>query len=590
MHPQHTPSANNVAGVLNRCYTRETKIEESFCVDRIWLKNYPAGVPTDIDPDQYASLTEMFDKVCAAYGNLPAYTNMGATLSFAQLDELSRAFAAWLQRKSGLTPGDRVALMMPNILQYPIALFGVLRAGLVVVNTNPLYTARELEHQLKDSGAKAIVVVENFAHVVQQVLPHTGLKNVLLTRVGDLLGFPRGTIVNFVLRYVRKQIPAWHMPGTLTFKSALAAGLGLKLDPVALGPQDIAFLQYTGGTTGVAKAAILTHRNMIANVLQASAWIKPALQSNNGPNAHRIVITALPLYHIFSLTANCLLFLRMGAHNILITNPRDFPGFVAELKRHKFFFISGVNTLFNALLHTPGFESVDFSALRITLGGGMAVQAVVAAHWKKVTGNVLTQAWGLTETAPAACINPLGLDFNGSIGLPIPSTDISIRDDSGREMATNGVGEICVFGPQLMRGYWNRPDETEQVMLGDWFRTGDIGRMDAAGFVYIEDRKKDMILVSGFNVYPNEVESVAAEHPGVLEAAAVAQPDENSGEAVALFVVKKDPNLTAAALIEHCRTYLTGYKVPKHVYFRTELPKTNVGKIMRRELRDEMRR
>ncbi len=559
-------------------------------MDRIWLRHYPAGVPTDIDPDQYAALTEMFDKACAAYGNLPAYTNMGATLSYAQLDELSRAFGAWLQRKSGLTPADRVALMMPNILQYPIALFGVLRAGMVVVNTNPLYTARELEHQLKDSGAKAIVVVENFAHVVQQVLPHTGLKNVLVTRIGDLLGFPRGALVNFLLRHVRKQIPAWRMPGALTFKSALAAGLGLKLDPVALGPRDIAFLQYTGGTTGVAKAAVLTHRNMVANVLQASAWIRPALQSNTGPSAHPVVITALPLYHIFSLTANCLLFLRLGAHNVLITNPRDFPAFVAELKRHKFFFISGVNTLFNALLHTPGFDSVDFSALRITLGGGMAVQPVVAARWKEVTGNVLTQAWGLTETAPAACINPLGLDFNGSIGLPIPSTDISIRDDSGREVATNALGEICVFGPQLMRGYWNQPDETEKVMFGDWFRTGDIGRMDAAGFVYIEDRKKDMILVSGFNVYPNEVESVAAEHPGVLEAAAVAQPDENSGEAVALFVVKKDPNLSAEALIEHCRTYLTGYKVPKHVYFRSELPKTNVGKIMRRQLRDELRR
>ncbi|MGO9037520.1 MAG: AMP-binding protein [Steroidobacteraceae bacterium] len=558
-------------------------------MDRIWLKSYPTGVPTDIDPDLYVSLTEMFEKACAAYGNLPAYTNMGATLSFAQLDELSRAFAAWLQRKSGLAAGDRVALMMPNVLQYPIALFGVLRAGMVVVNTNPLYTARELEHQLQDSGAKAIVVLENFAHVVQQVLPHSGLKNVLVTRVGDLLGFPRGAIVNFVLRHVRKQIPGWRMPGARTFKSALGAGLGLKLDPPALGPQDIAFLQYTGGTTGVAKAAVLTHRNMIANVLQASAWIKPALQLIKSANAHRVVITALPLYHIFSLTANCLLFLRLGAHNILITNPRDFPRFVAELKKYKFFFISGVNTLFNALLHTPGFESVDFSELRITLGGGMAVQAVVAARWKQVTGNVLLQAWGLTETAPAACINPLGLDFNGSIGLPIPSTDVSIRDDVGREVATNAVGEICVFGPQLMRGYWNQPEETEKVMFGDWFRTGDIGRMDAAGFVYIEDRKKDMILVSGFNVYPNEVEGVAAEHPGVLEAAAVAQPDENSGEAVALFVVRKDPNLTAEALIEHCRTCLTGYKVPKHVYFRTELPKTNVGKIMRRQLREELR-
>jgi long-chain acyl-CoA synthetase len=542
-------------------------------------------VPTDIDPGEYASLKDMFEEASAAYRNLPAYTNMGATLTYAQLDELSRAFAAWLQKKSGLAPGDRIALMMPNVLQYPIALYGALRAGMVVVNTNPLYTARELEHQIKDSGAKAIVVLENFAHVLQQVLPHTSLKKVLVTRVGDLLGFPRGMVVNFVLRRVRKQIPDWNMPGTLTFKSALAAGLGLKLEPVALGPEDIAFLQYTGGTTGVAKAAILTHRNMVANVLQASAWIRPALQQ---PRANRIVITALPLYHIFSLTANCLLFLRLGAHNILITNPRDFPGFVAELKRYKFFFISGVNTLFNALLNTPGFESVDFSRLRISLGGGMAVQAVVAARWKKVTGSILTQAWGLTETAPAACINPVGLDFNGSIGLPIPSTDISIRDDSGREMPTNEVGEICVFGPQLMRGYWNRPDETEKVMFGDWLRTGDLGRMDAAGFVYIEDRKKDMILVSGFNVYPNEIESVVAEHPGVLEVAAVAQPDESSGEAVALFVVKKDPNLTAEDLIKHCRANLTGYKVPKHVYFRAELPKTNVGKILRRALRDEL--
>jgi long-chain acyl-CoA synthetase len=554
-------------------------------VDRVWLKQYPPGVPTDIDPDEYPSLREMFAEACATYGNRPAYSNFGAVLTYAQLDELSRAFAAWLQRKSGLVAGDRVALMMPNLLQYPIALFGILRAGMVVVNVNPLYTARELEHQLKDSGAKAIVIVENFCHVLQQVLPSTGLKNVLVTTVGELLGWPRGMVVNFVLRHSRKQIPAWSMPGAIPFKSALSAGLGLKLEPVPLGPQDIAFLQYTGGTTGIAKAAVLTHRSMVANVLQASAWIKPALE----PGPQRIVITALPLYHIFSLTANCLLFARLGAKNVLITNPRDFPKFVAELKKHKFFFISGVNTLFNALLHAPGFASLDFSALRISLGGGMAVQAVVAARWKQVTGNVLTQAWGLTETSPAACINPLGVDFNGSIGLPISSTDISIRDDAGMEMATNEVGEICVFGPQLMRGYWNRPDETEKVMFGDWLRTGDIGRMDAKGFVYIEDRKKDMILVSGFNVYPNEVEGVVAEHPGVLEVAAVAQLDGNSGEAVALFVVKKDPKLTPEALIEHCRANLTGYKVPKRVYFRAELPKTNVGKILRRALRDELR-
>jgi long-chain acyl-CoA synthetase len=375
------------------------------------------------------------------------------------------------------------------------------------------------------------------------------------------------------------------MPGAITLKSALGGGLGLKLARAEIGGQDIAFLQYTGGTTGVAKAAVLTHRNMVANVLQASAWIRPALQ----PGPQRVIITALPLYHIFSLTANCLLFVRLGAKNVLITNPRDFPRFVAELRKHKFFYISGVNTLFNALLHAPGFESLDFSALKISLGGGMAVQAVVAARWKKVTGNVLTQAWGLTETSPAACINPMGVDFNGSIGLPIPSTDVSIRDDAGMEMGTNEVGEICVFGPQLMRGYWNRPDETEKVMFGDWLRTGDIGRMDENGFVYIEDRKKDMILVSGFNVYPNEIEAVVAENPGVLEVAAVAQLDESSGESVALFVVKKDPSLTAEALIEYCRANLTGYKVPKHVYFRSELPKTNVGKILRRALRDELR-
>jgi long-chain acyl-CoA synthetase len=542
-------------------------------------------VPADIDPDSYASLRDIFDEACAAHGHAPAFTNMGATLSYAQLDELSRAFAAWLQHKSGLVKGDRVALMMPNILQYPIALFGVLRAGMVVVNTNPLYTARELEHQLADSGAKAIVIVENFAHVLQQVLPHTNLQRVLITRIGDLLGWPRGSIVNFVLRHVRKQIPNWSMPGASTFKNALGGGLGRKLEPVPIGPDDIAFLQYTGGTTGVAKAATLSHRNMVANVLQSSAWINPSLKTG----AARVVITALPLYHIFALTSNCLAFLSLGAQNVLITNPRDFKAFVAELKKYKFNFISGVNTLFNALLHTPGFETVDFNGLQCTFAGGMALQAVVAARWKQVTGCVVTQGWGLTETSPVATANPVGLDFNGSIGLPVPSTDISIRDDAGTELPVNGVGEICVFGPQVMLGYWNRPDETEKVMFGDWLRTGDIGRIDASGFVYIEDRKKDMILVSGFNVYPNEVESIIAAHPGVLEVAAVAQPDENSGEVVAIFVVKKDPALTAEALITFSRTELTGYKVPRHVYFRSELPKTNVGKILRRALRDELR-
>ncbi len=565
-------------------YTRNNN-EEQAVLERIWLKNYPAGVPADIDPGAYSSIAALFEEACAKHQHQPAFSNMGTTLSYAQLDELSRAFAAWLQQKSGLVAGDRVAIMLPNILQYPIALFGILRAGMIVVNTNPLYTPRELEHQLKDSGAKAIVILENFAHVLEAVIAHTEVKRTLVTGVGDLLSFPRGSIVNFVLRRVRKQVPAWHLPGALRFKGALSYGLGLKLEPVTLTLRDTAFLQYTGGTTGVAKAAILTHGNIVSNLMQASAWIAPVMHT--APPSPKI-ITALPLYHIFSLTANCFMFCHLGAHNLLITNPRDFRGFVAELKKHRFFFFSGVNTLFNALLHTPGFESVDFSGLKISLGGGMAVQAAVAARWKAVTGCILTQAWGLTETSPAACINPMGIEFNGSIGLPIPSTEVTIRDDAGRDLGLDTRGEICVRGPQVTCGYWQRPDETELVFFEDWLRTGDIGHIDAGGFVYLEDRKKDMILVSGFNVYPNEVEGVAVEHAGVLEAAAVAEADESSGEVVSLFVVRKDPNLTAADLMIHLRSELTGYKVPKHIYFRDELPKTNVGKILRRALRDEL--
>jgi len=559
-------------------------------VDRIWLKQYPTGLPADIDPREYSSIAEMFVRACTEYRQLPAFTNMGTDLSYAQLLELSRAFAAWLQVRSGLARGDRVAVMLPNVLQYPVAMFGVLRAGMIVVNTNPLYTARELEHQLKDSGAKVIVILEQFAHVLAQILPRTDVKHVLVTGVGDLLNFPRGALVNFVLRRVRKQIPPWDIPEAQTFKSALADGLGLELEPVPATLDDVAFLQYTGGTTGISKGAVLSNGNLVANLLQAAAWLSPALRDGSLASAgQRIVITALPLYHIFSLTANCLMFIHLGARNILITNPRDFRSFVAELKKYRFFFISGVNTLFNALLNTPGFDSVDFSALRVTLGGGMAVQGAVAARWKAVTGCILTQAWGLTETSPAACVNPLSADFNGSIGLPIPSTYVCVISDDGKELPVGEVGEICVFGPQVTRGYWNRPDETEKVFLNGWLKTGDIGRFDAEGFVYIEDRKKDMILVSGFNVYPNEVEGVAAEHAGVLEAAAVAEDDEASGEVVALFVVKKDAELTAEALLAHLRRGLTAYKVPKHIYFRTELPKTNVGKILRRELRDELR-
>jgi long-chain acyl-CoA synthetase len=554
-------------------------------VEKIWLKHYPAGVPAEIDPSEYSSLKEIFERSCQQFADLPAYTSMDRTLTFRELDELSGQFGAWLQQVARLQKGDRVALMMPNILQYPIALYGALRAGLTVVNTNPLYTARELEHQLRDSGAKAIVILENFAHVLAGVLAQTDVRSVVVTGVGDMLGFPKGAIANFVLRHVRKQVPSWRIDTAVSFTKVLAEGRSQTLKPVEVGHEDIAFLQYTGGTTGVAKGAVLTHRNMVSNVLQSAAWLGP--QTKTGSD---VVISALPLYHIFSLTANCLLFMKIGGHSVLIANPRDFAGFVKELGKYKFTYFSGVNTLFNALLNTPGFDQLDFSALRISLGGGMAVQKAVADNWHRVTGCLLTQAWGLTETSPAACINPFDVkEFNGSIGLPISSTEISIRNDDGDELGINEVGEICVRGPQVMREYWNRPEETAKVLTPDgWLRTGDIGRIDEQGFVYIEDRKKDMILVSGFNVYPNEVESVVVTHPDVLEAAAVAQPDERSGEVVALFVVRKSSTLTERELIDHCRRELTGYKVPKHVYFRDELPKTNVGKILRRALRDEL--
>jgi long-chain acyl-CoA synthetase len=549
-----------------------------------WLQSYPPGVPAEIDSTRYASIAQMADESFSKFAERTAYVQMGRQLSYGELDAKSKAFAGWLQHKAKLQRGARVAIMMPNVLQYPIALFGVLRAGGTVVNTNPLYTARELEHQLKDSGAEVIVILENFAHVLQEVIQHTKVRQVIVTSVGELLGFPKGSIVDFVVRRIRKAVPSWSLPGALRFGDVLAEGVALPYNPVALSHADLAFLQYTGGTTGVSKGAMLSHGNMVANVLQSSAWIADTLP----PGEHHTAITALPLYHIFALTANCILFLRLGWTNVLITNPRDFPAFVKELKQHKFTYISGVNTLFNALLHTPGFETVDFSHLRCTLGGGMAVQRAVAEHWKKVTGCILTQAWGLTETSPAACINPANEDFNDSIGLPISSTEVAIMNDAGEPLPIGESGEICVRGPQVMQGYYNRPDETAKVMLPDgWLRTGDIGRMDARGYVFIEDRKKDMINVSGFNVYPNEVESVAVTHPGVLEAAAVAKADERSGEVVALFVVRKDPALTAEAVTEHCRAALTGYKVPKYVYFKSDLPKTNVGKILRRELRDE---
>jgi long-chain acyl-CoA synthetase len=556
-------------------------------MERIWLKSYLPGMAADIDPNALRSLKQMAEQSFQKFPQRPAYIQMGKALTYGELDRQSRDFGAWLQNVAGLKRGERIAIMLPNVLQYPIAMFAALRAGLTVVNTNPLYTAPELEHQLKDAGCTAIVVLENFAHVLEAVLPRTAVRHVITTSVGERLGFPKSLIVDFVVRRVRKQVPPWRLKGAVNFSAALAAGRHQKLQDLELTHDDVAFLQYTGGTTGVAKGAVLTHGNICSNLLQASAWIDPFLPST--AEATQYLITPIPLYHIFALTANCMLFMRLGWTNVLITNPRDFKGFVAELRRYPFAYLSGVNTLFNALLHTSGFETVDFSHLKITLGGGMAVQETVAKRWKAATGNPLTQAWGLTETSPGACINLPFEDFNGSIGLPIASTEISIRDEAGAEVVLGAPGEICVRGPQVMRGYWNRPDETAMVMLPDgWLRTGDIGHMDERGYVFIEDRKKDMILVSGFNVYPNEVEAVVAAIPGVVEAAAVAQADEHSGEVVAVFVVTKDPALTERMIIDKCRESLTGYKLPRHVYFRKELPKSNVGKILRRVLRDSL--
>jgi long-chain acyl-CoA synthetase len=554
-------------------------------MEKVWLKSYPAGVPAEIDVNEYRSVAQVFDDSVGRFASRRAYTCMGRSITFAELDEATRAFACFLQGR-GIAKGARVALMMPNILQYPVCLFGVLRAGCTVVNVNPLYTARELEHQLADSGAEVIVVVENFASVLQQVVANTQVKHVVVTSLGELLGW-KGLIVDFVVRHLKKMVPAWSLPSSTRLGDALEEGRKKSFQPVDVGHEDIAFLQYTGGTTGVAKGAMLLHRNIVANLLQARAYVRPFIG-----DGQEVIITPLPLYHIFSLTANCLVFMTLGAENILITNPRDIHGFVAELKKRRFTAFTGVNTLFNALLNDPGFAAVDFSHLKLTLGGGMAVQKAVAERWQQVTGRPLIEAYGLTETSPAATINPLNLkEYNGSIGLPVPSTDLILRDDEGHEVPLGRPGEICIRGPQVMKGYWNRPDETAKVIDAEgWFATGDIGVMDDKGFVTIVDRKKDMILVSGFNVYPNEIESVVVMHPGVLECAAVGVPDAKSGEAVKLFIVKRDPALTAEEVISHCQKHLTGYKVPKLIEFRTELPKTNVGKILRRELRDRARK
>jgi long-chain acyl-CoA synthetase len=559
--------------------------ESNAVAGKPWLRDYPPDVPAEIDPDAIPSLKHLYEDACRAYAGLTAFSNMGRRLTYADVEAASRRFGAWLQKEAGLAKGDRLAIMMPNVLQYPVAIVGAHRAGLVVVNVNPLYTARELEHQLTDSGATAILIFENAAATLQQVLARTQVRRVIVTGIGDALGFPKGPITNFVIRKVKRMVPPWSLPGAVRWNDVLARGGSLSLDPVEVAGEDIAFLQYTGGTTGVSKGAVLTHRNMVANTLQVVAYLPELTQFDNPA-----VITALPLYHIFALTTNMLVFTKVGGHNVLITNPRDMPGFVKELGKVKFTFITGVNTLFNALLHTPGFDALDFSALKVALGGGMAVQAAVSERWRKVTGRHICQGWGLTETSPVGTANmPRETDFTGSIGYPIPSTEISIRDDDGNALPIGSVGEICLRGPQVMRGYWNRPDETAKVMLPDgWLRTGDIGRMDERGRTFIEDRKKDMILVSGFNVYPNEIEGVVAQMPGVLEVAAVAQADDKSGEVVALFVVRKDPKLTADDVIAFCKRELTAYKVPKAVYFRKELPKTNVGKILRRTLRDEL--
>jgi len=551
-------------------------------MEKVWLESYPDGIPAEIDLDAYKSVTDVFEQAIQRYGERPCFRNLGTTLTYSDMDRYTDQLASYLQSLPGMEKGDRVVIMMPNILQNPISIFAALRAGFVVVNTNPLYTPRELEHQLSDSGAKAIIVMENFCHSLGEVIDKTPVQHVVTTQLGDLLHFPKSIIVNLVVKYVKKMVPQFSLPRRVTFKKALQLGSSKRHRAVSCNHDDLAFLQYTGGTTGVAKGAMLTHGNMVANMQQASAWLE-----NDIIEGEEIIVTALPLYHIFSLTANCLTFMKVGGLNYLITNPRDMAGFVKELQRLKFTAITGVNTLFNGLMNTPGFDEIDFSSLKLSLGGGMAVQQPVAERWKKLTNVPLLEAYGLTETSPAVCINPLTLqEYNGSIGLPVPSTEVSVQDDKGNLLPQGESGELCVRGPQVMKGYWQRPEETAGVISEDgWLKTGDVAQMDEAGFFRIVDRLKDMIVVSGFNVYPNEIETVIAGHEGVLEVGVIGVPDNGSGEVVKAVIVKKDPALDEAAIIEHCRESLTAYKVPKIVEFRDELPKTNVGKILRRELR-----
>jgi long-chain acyl-CoA synthetase len=557
-------------------------------VKKIWLKNYSVGMPAEIDADLFMSIPDLFEKIAIKFADRPACHNLGYTMSYGELERLSRDFAAFLQGLPGMAKGERVAIMAPNLLQYPVALFGILRAGLTVVNINPLYTPREVEHQLKDSGAKAIVILENFASILQQVLRNTPVEHVITTQLGDLLPWPKRRIVNLVIKKVKKMVPAWRIDGAIRFRAALARGAATSLKPVQVTREDIALLQYTGGTTGVAKGAMLTHRNILANVEQTGVWISVRFEEGA-----EIAIAPLPMYHIFCLTST-LSFMKWGSLIVLITNPRDLPALVKELGRWKFSVMTGVNTLFNGLLHTPGFDQLDFSSLKVVVGGGAAVQKPVAERWQQVTGRYITEAYGLTETSPGVCANPLGTPWNGNIGFPLPSTDVSIRDNSFTELPVwtgegdieKHTGEICVRGPQVMKGYWNHPAETAKVMQDGWLKTGDVGHLDADGYVTITDRKKDMILVSGFNVYPNEIESVVATHPGVLECGVVGVPDDKSGEAVKVVIVRKDQKVTKEAVIEHCKTQLTGYKLPRHVEFRDVLPKTPIGKVLRRDLRD----
>ena len=569
--------------MLNTAQTRAT-------AKKPWLDSYPKGVPGEVDVRAFASLKDMFERSCAQFRDKPAFANMGVGLTFAEVDRLSRDFGAYLQKVIGLSKGARVAIMLPNLLQSPVALFGALRAGMTVVNVNPLYTASELAHQLADSGATAVVVLENFAHTLEQALPKTQVRHVVTTQVGDLFPPVKRLLVNFVVKHLRRMVPEWRIPAAVSLPDALAAGAGKTLDNANLGPDDIAFLQYTGGTTGRPKGAILTHGNLVANVEQTAAWIRGTLVEGE-----ETVVTALPLYHVFALTANLFVFVKLGGKNVLITNPREMPRFVAELTRNRFTVITGVNTLFNALLDAPGFDAVraaNQGALKLSVAGGMAVQRAVAERWERAMAVPLVEGYGLTETSPIVCANRVDVpEYTGKLGLPVPSTEVAILDETGREMPLGQIGEICVRGPQVMRGYWNAPQETAKVLTPDgWLHTGDMGRMDAGGYVEFTDRSKDIIVVSGLKAYPTEIEDAVMRHPGVKDVGAVGMPDSRTGEAIALFVVRRDPGLTAEALREHCAQHLTGYKRPKRIEFRDELPKTPIGKVLRRQLKEEAAR